>query len=88
MHPLWVHFGFMVNLFWVYSGCMVNFNLRLPDDLHAAIKAAAERDGRSAHGQMLWYLRRAVEASGTPDRPGGDPATSAPLPGSGHPPRP
>ncbi|MCI3274801.1 toxin-antitoxin system HicB family antitoxin [Streptomyces cylindrosporus] len=45
---------------------MVNFNLRLPDDLHAAIKAAAERDGRSAHGQMLWYLRRAVESDAAP----------------------
>ncbi|WP_405646999.1 Arc family DNA-binding protein [Streptomyces sp. NBC_00019] len=46
---------------WVYNGCMVNFNLRLPDDLHEAIKAAAEREGRSRHGQILWYLRRAVE---------------------------
>ncbi|WP_416973566.1 Arc family DNA-binding protein [Streptomyces sp. 4F14] len=63
---------------------MVNFNLRLPDDLHAAIKAAAEHDGRSAHGQMLWYLRQAVESPGTPDRPGGDPAASAPPRGNGH----
>ncbi|MGW1622694.1 toxin-antitoxin system HicB family antitoxin [Streptomyces sp. NPDC002172] len=84
MHPLWVHFGPRPNPIRVYSGCMVNFNLRLPDDLHAAIKAAAERDGRSAHGQMLWYLRRATESSGTPDRPGGDPATPSPLRGNGH----
>ncbi|KND31422.1 hypothetical protein IQ63_26620 [Streptomyces acidiscabies] len=67
---------------------MVNFNLRLPDDLHAAIKAAAEHDGRSAHGQMLWYLRQAVTASGTPDRPGDDPATPAPLHENGYSPRP
>ncbi|WP_075735464.1 toxin-antitoxin system HicB family antitoxin [Streptomyces acidiscabies] len=65
---------------------MVNFNLRLPDDLHAAIKAAAEHDGRSAHGQMLWYLRQAVGVSGTPDHLGGD--TTAPLRGNGHSPRP
>ncbi|QNP72109.1 toxin-antitoxin system HicB family antitoxin [Streptomyces roseirectus] len=58
---------------------MVNFNLRLPDDLHAAIKAAAAHDGRSAHGQMLWYLRRAVESSGKPNHPGGDPAPPVPL---------
>lgn len=63
---------------------MVNFNLRLPDDLHAAVKAAAERDGRSAHGQMLWYLRQAVESSCTPDRPDVDPTTPAPLRASGH----
>lgn len=61
---------------------MVNFNLRLPDELHAAIKAAAERDGRSAHGQMLWYLRLATAAPETTVRPEGEPPSPAPLRGS------
>ncbi|MGP3967605.1 Arc family DNA-binding protein [Streptomyces sp. 6N223] len=63
---------------------MVNFNLRLPDDVHEAVKAAAAREGRSQHGQILWYLRLATGLSETPNRPDGDSAASAPLRGSGH----
>jgi hypothetical protein len=41
-------------------GCMVNFNLRLPDDLHAKIKATAEQSRRSIHAEILWRLERSL----------------------------
>jgi plasmid stability protein len=44
-------------------GCMVNFNIRLPDDLHAKLKVAAERDRRSIHAEILWLLEHAVNAT-------------------------
>lgn len=30
--------------------------LRLPDELHARLKAAAERNRRSLHAEILWRL--------------------------------
>lgn len=35
---------------------MKQVSLRLPDDLHAAIKASAEREHRSLHGQIVHIL--------------------------------
>ncbi|WP_354431879.1 toxin-antitoxin system HicB family antitoxin [Streptomyces sp. FZ201] len=63
-------------------------NLRLPDDVHAMAVAAAAADDRSLNSWLVSVVRRAAESSGTPDRPGGDPATPAPLRGGGHSPRP
>ncbi len=40
----------------VYAG----FTLRLPDDLHDALKAAAVEDARSLNGEILWLLRQAL----------------------------
>ncbi|TDC84406.1 toxin-antitoxin system HicB family antitoxin [Actinomadura sp. 7K507] len=61
-------------------------NLRLPDDVHAQAVAAAAADDRSLNSWLIAVVRRA--AAETPDRPGGDPATLAPLRGTGHSPRP
>ena len=35
-----------------------NVNVRFDDETHARLKAAAERDGRSLNGELLWLLRR------------------------------
>jgi predicted HicB family RNase H-like nuclease len=40
---------------------MPNINLRLPDDLHAALKAIAERDERSLNSEIIWILRSRIE---------------------------
>ncbi|WP_173434263.1 toxin-antitoxin system HicB family antitoxin [Allosalinactinospora lopnorensis] len=56
-------------------------NLRLPDDLHELAVAAAATDDRSLNSWLISVVRRAVEAGGTPNRPDGDSATSAPLRG-------
>ena len=34
--------------------------LRLPPDLHAALKEAAQKDVRSMHGQIMFLLRQAL----------------------------
>lgn len=39
----------------------INVNLRLPADLHAALKEIAEKEARSLNSQILVFLRRAVE---------------------------
>ncbi|MFI6008253.1 YlcI/YnfO family protein [Streptomyces sp. NPDC051243] len=68
---------------------MIKLNLRLPDDLYDTAKALAAADDRSLNSWLVAAVRRAVEASGTPDRPDGDPATTpAPLRRSGHSSRP
>lgn len=41
--------------------------LRLSDELHERLKAAAERDHRSLHAQMLVYAERGLEQDQTPD---------------------
>ena len=42
---------------------VVRLLLRLPADLHAALTAMAEREQRSLHGQILYLLRKAVDAA-------------------------
>ncbi|GGW29889.1 hypothetical protein GCM10010320_06120 [Streptomyces caelestis] len=58
---------------------MVHGELRSPppDDLHEAIKAAADREWRSQHGRILRYLRLATGLGEAPNHPEGD---SAALP--------
>ena len=36
--------------------------IRLPDALLARLRAAADRDHRSVHGQMITYIERGVAA--------------------------
>lgn len=38
----------------------VRFALRLPHDLHEALKEAAERENRSLHGQIVYLLRQGL----------------------------
>ena len=45
---------------------MKNVNVRLDDNLHARLVAAAERDRRSLQQQIIWLLEASVD---------GDPAT-------------
>jgi hypothetical protein len=45
---------------------MVNFSLRLPDELHARIKAAAEHERRSMHAEMLCMLERGLGREAAP----------------------
>ncbi|WGD42349.1 TA system antitoxin ParD family protein [Streptomyces cathayae] len=62
---------------------MVNFNVRFPDDLHARVRAQAAADRRSINSEILHLIEvgLAAVASGTRDRPDGDPASPAPLRG-------
>jgi hypothetical protein len=46
--------------------------LRLPDELHAQLKALAKRQERSVHAQILWLLRQALAAEIPKRRKGGD----------------
>ena len=39
----------------------MRFLLRLPGDLHKALQAAATRDQRSLHGQIVYLLRKGME---------------------------
>ncbi len=39
---------------------MINFSLRLPEELHARLKAAAENERRSIHAEMLCLLERGL----------------------------
>lgn len=36
-------------------------NLRLPDDLHARVAAAAADDHRSMNGEILWLIEQALD---------------------------
>ena len=40
---------------------MTRFLLRLPDDLHFALKAWAESEKRSLHAHILYLLEQAVK---------------------------
>ncbi|MER6605813.1 toxin-antitoxin system HicB family antitoxin [Streptomyces sp. NPDC000927] len=62
---------------------MVKLNLRLPDDLHARLTAQAAADRRSLNSEILHLIEvgLGVVASDAPVRPGGDPASPAPLRG-------
>lgn len=39
---------------------MIRTTVRVPDDLYARIRVAAEREHRSIHGQILELLERAI----------------------------
>jgi hypothetical protein len=39
---------------------MKQITLRLPDELHAALKAAAGQEHRSVHAQVLTYVERGL----------------------------
>lgn len=41
---------------------MVNFTFRIPEDLYAKLKALAAADDRSVNAELLYLVRRAVEA--------------------------
>jgi hypothetical protein len=43
---------------------MKQISLRLPDDLHAALKAAAAREHRSLHGQIVHALNQSLAQNG------------------------
>ncbi|MFC6059742.1 Arc family DNA-binding protein [Streptomyces pratens] len=62
---------------------MINFNVRFPDDLHARVRAQAGADRRSINSEILHLIEvgLATVAPETPDRPDGDPPSSAPLRG-------
>jgi len=40
---------------------MIHYSIRFPDDLYELVKAAAEADERSIHGEILWLIRRGLE---------------------------
>jgi predicted HicB family RNase H-like nuclease len=44
---------------------MKHVNLRLPDDLHALLVAAAKDDTRSLNSEIIHLLRRALERRST-----------------------
>jgi predicted HicB family RNase H-like nuclease len=41
---------------------MKHINLRVPDDIHEQLVAAAETDDRSLNREILWLLRAALAA--------------------------
>ena len=41
---------------------MKNINIRFPDDVHGAIKAAAERDRRSFNAEVIALAEEALSA--------------------------
>jgi predicted HicB family RNase H-like nuclease len=45
-----------------------HLNLRLPDDLHAVVKAAADRDRRSLNSMLVVLIERGL-ATGRPASP-------------------
>lgn len=47
---------------WSDTGPMKHVNLRLPDDLHAEVKAAAEGDARSLNSMLAVLLKEALAA--------------------------
>lgn len=39
-------------------------SLRLPEDMHAALTALAQRDRRSLHAEIVYILERFLDAEG------------------------
>ena len=55
----------------VYNHAMDNiirFTLRIPDDLHLALKKAAAQECRSFHSQIMFLLRQALVGTDSPLR--------------------
>lgn len=48
---------------------MRSLNLRLPDDLHAMVKALADTDHRSMNGEIIALLEEAVRERNARDSP-------------------
>ncbi|WP_315986670.1 Arc family DNA-binding protein [Streptomyces sp. STR69] len=69
---------------------MIKFTLRLPEDLHQRLTGQAATDRRSLNSEMLHLLEAGLTAVApeTPNHPGGDSASPAPLHGNGRSPRP
>jgi plasmid stability protein len=60
---------------------MVNFTLRIPEDLHDKLKALAATEDRSVNPELLYLVRRAVEEGERRSAQGGITASRAPLRG-------
>jgi hypothetical protein len=43
---------------------MIRITLRLPDDLHAQVTAAAERDRRSLNAEILYLIEKGLSDDG------------------------
>ena len=41
-----------------------NINIRIPDDLHALIKASADVDRRSLNSQIIWLIEAGLATRG------------------------
>ncbi|WMX47090.1 Arc family DNA-binding protein [Streptomyces roseicoloratus] len=69
---------------------MIKFTLRIPEDFHERLTTQAAADRRSLNSELLHLLEvgLAAVAPETPDRPGGDAASPAPLRGKPHSPTP
>ena len=39
----------------------IKMSIRLPDELHARLSRAAERDHRSMHAQMIVFIERCLD---------------------------
>ncbi len=46
---------------WPYITVMVDTSVRIPDDLYATVKAAAEQDLRSVNSEILYLLGLGLE---------------------------
>jgi hypothetical protein len=44
------------------------FTLRLPEELLERVRANAQRDRRSIHGQMLWLIEQGLESTAHADQ--------------------
>ena len=53
--------------------------LEIPDELYAALQAAADARGTTPLGWIAAHLPQAPETTGTPDEPEGEPKTLAAL---------
>jgi len=45
---------------------LIGLMLRLPEDLHHALKDAATREARSLNGQIIFLLRKALSGMSDP----------------------
>ena len=50
------HSGVTLTPFWYYVG-VAGLTLRLPEDLHEALRVAARSSGRSLNSEIVWRLR-------------------------------